>query len=214
MLGLTDACCQNAASIQDCPGQGNRFWNIECAWEASFHMWPWLYGCMVFECTERFKNESGLLPSFSLSISLLLFPAASVLLPGATCGHFYMSAFLFPYLCMKKKHSIHSFIPQIRCGVQASLFLLHFRHLSECRKSSWRAGALYYLGFVEEVSLIVAFVKPISLETHWHINRHPEGFWDVLHSTGSSEALVVKCASLWEILVFPFPLLISVCPRF
>lgn len=97
---------------------------------------------------------------------LLLFPAASVLLPGATCGHFYMSAFLFPYLCMKKKHSIHSFIPQIRCGVQASLFLLHFRHLSECRKSSWRAGALYYLGFVEEVSLIVAFVKPISLETH------------------------------------------------
>lgn len=145
---------------------------------------------------------------------LLLFPAASVLLPGATCGHFYMYAFLFPYLCMKKKHSIHSFIPQIRCGVQASLFLLHFRHLSECRKSSWRAGALYYLGFVEEVSLIVAFVKPISLETHWHINRHPEGFWDVLHSTGSSEALVVKCASLWEILVFPFPLLISVCPRF
>lgn len=213
MLGLTDTCCQNAASIQDCPGQGNRFWNIECAWEwASFHMWPWLYGCMVFECTGilRMNLDSCLL--FSLSISLL-FPALCLCL-GPHVATFTCLPFSFPIFCMKKKHSIHSFILQIRCGVQSS-FLLHFRHLSECRKSSWRAGALYYLGFVEEVSLIVAFVKLYLLGNPL---THKSSSWRLLWRASFycqfRSSAVVKCASLWEILVFPFPLLISVCPIF
>lgn len=136
---------------------------------------------------ESFKNQSGLLSCFLLSsTTTCLSPAtrsltASVLPPWAPCGHFYMPfSFLFPHLYMKEKRSLRSFIPQIGCSecclciLLLGLFLLHFHHLSERRRSSLRAGAWCYLVFVEGVQLIVAFVKSVSLETHWHVSPHLE----------------------------------------
>lgn len=71
-------------------------------------------GCMAAWCLSALKDLRMNLGSCLLFHyqPLLLVPVASVLLPGATCGHFYTSVFL----CMKKNHSVHSLIPQIRCG--------------------------------------------------------------------------------------------------
>ena len=160
-------------------------------------------GCMAAWCSSALAFFFVIKP-YCLS-PLPLAPAWGYMWPLV-----HVLLFLSPSLHEEKTQHpfIHSANHVWGCSLHIlmlGLFLLHFHHLSDCRKSSWRAGAWYYLGFVEEVSLIVAFVKCISLETHWHINPHLEEFWDVLHSIASSETLVVKCASLWEILVFSFP---------
>lgn len=182
MWGLVDTCSQNTASVQDWLGQGSWFWNTQSAREASFHVSFCLRG---FRCAKASRTSLG--SRFLLSsTTTCLSPAtrsltASVLPPWAPCGHFYMPfSFLFPHLYMKEKRRLCSFIPQIGCSecclciLLLGLFLLHFYHLSERRRSSLRAGAWCYLVFVEGVQLIVAFVKSVSLETHWHVSPHLE----------------------------------------
>lgn len=67
----------------------------------------WLHGCIAFKCTGNFKNQSGLLSCFLLSSTT----TCAYCLCAPAWGYFYMSfSFLFPHLCVREKHSIHSFI--------------------------------------------------------------------------------------------------------
>ena len=171
---------------------------------------------MAFKCTGSFKNQSGLLSCFLLSSTTTCASCLCAPAWGPMCPLLHVLLLSLPPSLREGKTQrsfIHSFIHSTnwawRCCLRIlllGLLLLHLHRWSECRKSSWRAGAWCYLVFVEEVSLIVAFVKFISLETHWHINPHLEGFWDVLRSTASSETLVAKCASWSGTPIFSCPL--------
>lgn len=106
------------------------------------------FGCMAF----GFKNQPGLLPCFLLSSSATC-PRPSGWVPNCLCAPswvptwplFMSLSFLFPHLCMKEKHNIHSF-HKLSVGVLPSYpafrpFLLPCHHWSEGRRNSLRVGA-------------------------------------------------------------------------
>lgn len=211
MSGLTDTCCQNAASVQDWPRSGQ--WVLE--------YWVWSGGQLprvIFGCMGAWASSA--LEALRTSLDSCFLLSSTTTCAYCLCAPAWGPMWLLLHVLLlslppslregKTQHSfIHSTNWVWRCCLHIlflGLFLLHFHRWSECRKSSRRAGAWSYLVFVEEVSLIVAFVKFISLETHWHINAHLEGFWDVLHSTASSKTLVAKCASWSATPTFSCPL--------